>query len=94
MCFRNLVNISGQLLDEDEYKVTKDKLVIVARNPGETKRAQRYDIIIMIVKSVCVFFETNKNNSFAERLRVKIAMIHGEGTASQEKATMVCVILI
>ena len=92
MCFRNLVNISGQLLDEDEYKVTKDKLVIVARNPGETKRAQRYDTIIMIVKSV--FFETNKNNSFAERLRVKIAMIHGEGTASQEKATMVCVILI
>ena len=91
MCFRNLVNISGQLLDEDEYKVTKDKLVIVARNPGETKRAQRYDIIIMIK---CVFFETNKNNSFAERLRVKIAMIHGEGTASQEKATMVCVIFL
>ena len=40
---------------------------------------------------MCVVFETNKNNSFAERLRVKIAMIHGEGTASQEKATMVCV---
>lgn len=46
--------------------VPTEDMVVVARNPGETKRAQ----------------------SFAERLRVKIAMIHGEGTASQEKATM------
>ena len=59
-CFRNLVNISGQLLDEDEYKVTKDKLVIVARDPGETKRAQRYDTIIMTVKSVRFFFKLTK----------------------------------
>jgi len=53
----------GQLLGG---KVPAEDMVVVARNPGETKRAQ----------------------SFAERLRVKIAMIHGEGTASQEKATM------